>query len=127
MHVVLAVGDLPRSLAFYEGAFGWPRNGAIDFENYVELLKPGGGVLGLFEREGFAGEAGADPMPADPARETATEIYVRLDDARSAVERLRALGARQLKQLERKVWGDEAAYFADPDGNVVAVAQFLHE
>ena len=84
-------------------------------------------MLGLFERDGFAGEAAADPIPADPSRQTATEIYVRMDDARSAVERLRELGARELKQLEPKVWGHEAAYFADPDGNVVAVAQALHE
>jgi predicted enzyme related to lactoylglutathione lyase len=39
MQVILAVDDLPRSLEFYEGVFGWPRNPAIDYRNYVELFR----------------------------------------------------------------------------------------
>jgi hypothetical protein len=29
------------------------------------------------------------------------------------------------RQLSERGWGDEAAYFADPDGNVVAVGMRL--
>jgi predicted enzyme related to lactoylglutathione lyase len=54
MQVIFAVSDLPRALEFYERAFGWPRNDAIDYTNYVELLPPDGGALGLFERSGYA-------------------------------------------------------------------------
>jgi uncharacterized glyoxalase superfamily protein PhnB len=38
---------------------------------------------------------------------------------------LEAAGARPLKELAPQSWGEEAAWFADPDGNVVAVAQYL--
>lgn len=86
MQVIFAVEDLARSLDFYERAFGWRRNEQIDYSNYVELLPPDGGTLGLFERDGFA-------------------------------------GGRPLSPLQPRSWGEEAAWFADPDGNVIAVAQ----
>ena len=39
--------------------------------------------------------------------------------------RLTARGARCLSPLAPRPWGDEAAYFEDPDGNVVVVARPL--
>jgi uncharacterized glyoxalase superfamily protein PhnB len=41
------------------------------------------------------------------------------------VERLHSAGARALSPLGPRDWGDEAAYFADPDGNVLVVARPL--
>jgi predicted enzyme related to lactoylglutathione lyase len=93
--VIFAVSDLRRSLEFYERAFGWPRNDWIDYTNYVDLLPPRGGALGLYEREGFA----------------------------ATVAALEEAGGRPLSPLAKRDWGEEAAWFADPDGNVVAVAQ----
>jgi uncharacterized glyoxalase superfamily protein PhnB len=123
VQVILAVDDVARAADFYRQAFGWPENDAIDYSNYVELLQPDGtGALGLYARDGFARAAGASPLTRPEAGETATEIYVRLDDARPVIERLRELSARELRDLETKQWSDEVAYFADPDGNVVAVA-----
>ena len=61
MQVIFAVADLARSLDFYERAFGWPRNEWIDYTNYVELLPPSGGALGLYERESYAELVGAKP------------------------------------------------------------------
>jgi catechol 2,3-dioxygenase-like lactoylglutathione lyase family enzyme len=124
MQVILAVDDVERSVDFYERAFGWPRNPRIDYSNYVELLEPTGGCLGLFERGAFARTAGAE-TPAKPERQTATELYVRVDDVEPVIDRLEELGARQLAPLAPREWGEEAAYYADPDGNVVAVARRL--
>jgi catechol 2,3-dioxygenase-like lactoylglutathione lyase family enzyme len=123
MQVILAVDDVERSVDFYERAFGWPRNPKIDYTNYVELLEPGGGCLGLFERGAFATTAGVETPPARPRGQTATELYVRVDDVAPVLDRLEELGARQLAPLAAKEWGEEAAYYADPDGNVVAVAR----
>lgn len=124
MQVILAVDDVNRSVDFYERVFGWPRNPKIDYSNYVELLEPGGGCLGLFERRAF--ERTARATTAKPERQTATELYVRVDDVEPVMERLEALGARPLAPLMAKEWGEEAAYYADPDGNVVAVARRLN-
>jgi predicted enzyme related to lactoylglutathione lyase len=49
-------------------------------------------------------------------------LYLRVDDAGEAARRLEAAGGRPLSPLAQRSWGDDAAWFADPDGNVVAVA-----
>ena len=100
-----------------------PRNPRIDYKNYVELLRPEGGCLGLFERGAFGRTAGAQPSSGEPGRETSTELYVRVQDVEPVLDRLERLGARRLSPLAAREWGEEAAYYADPDGNVVAVAR----
>ena len=123
MQVIFAVSDVVRSADFYERAFGWPRNDRIDYEEYVELLPPDGGALGLHERGGFADMVGADPAEVPDGRVAPGYLYVRVHDARTAADSVAAAGGRPLSPLASRSWGEEAAWFADPDGNVVAVAQ----
>jgi predicted enzyme related to lactoylglutathione lyase len=123
MQVIFAVTDLARSLDFYERAFGWPRNEWIDYTNYVELLPPTGGSLGLYERGGYAQLVGAEPVEIPEERVSAAYLYVRVDDVEDAVRRVERAGGRPLAELAPRPWGETAAWFADPDGNVVAVAQ----
>jgi catechol 2,3-dioxygenase-like lactoylglutathione lyase family enzyme len=124
VHIVLAVTDVDRSRAFYEQAFGWKPHLSWP-ETYSELALPGEDRIGLYRRDGFAASAGAGPLEVAEGRQTGTELYVRVDDLETAMERLRKAGARRLSGLAVREWGDEAAYFADPDGNVVAVARRL--
>ncbi len=123
MQVIFAVENVSRAVAFYEQAFGWPRNDAIDYANYVELHVPDGGTLGLYERDGYARTVGAEPSSPPGDAVPPAYVYVRVGDVRDAVARLEAAGARPLSPLAQRDWGEEAAWFADPDGNVVAVAQ----
>lgn len=122
MQVILAVNDLGRALDFYESAFGWPRNDRIDFANYVEFVPPDGGTVGLYERNGFATEVGAEPVDISDGQVAPAYVYVRVGDVRAAVAKLEQAGGRPLSPLSRRAWGEEAAWFADPDGNVIAVA-----
>ena len=121
--MIFAVGDLAQSLDFYERGLGWPRNERIDYTNYVELLAPGGGSLGLFERDGFAELLGAEPANVPDERVAPAYLYARVDDVEAAAVRLEAAGGRVLSPLAEHSWGETAAWFADPDGNVIAVAQ----
>jgi predicted enzyme related to lactoylglutathione lyase len=127
MQVIFAVSDLARSLDFYERAFDWPRNERIDYRNYVELLPPEGGALGLFEREAYAALVGAEPVEIGDGRVTPAYLYVRVVDLDETVARLQSAGARLLNPPAERSWGERAAWFADPDGNVVAVGQPLPE
>jgi uncharacterized glyoxalase superfamily protein PhnB len=52
-------------------------------------------------------------------------LYVHVDDLDETIKRLRKAGARPLSPRSARGWGEEAAWFADPDGNVVAVARRL--
>ena len=122
MQVIFAVDDLDRSLASYETAFGWPRNPRIDYRNYVELHPPDGGTLGLYEREGYAGTVGAEPVTPPGDAVAPSYLYVRVEDVQDTADRMATAGFRPLSPLKRRDWGEDAAWFADPDGNVVAVA-----
>jgi predicted enzyme related to lactoylglutathione lyase len=122
MHVIFAVSDVGRSVAFYQGVFDWPRNERIDYQEYVELCAPDG-TLGLCERETYAGLTQAMPMAPSNGDVSPAYLYVRVPDVRTTMARLDEAGARRLAPLAPRSWGEEAAWFADPDGNVVAVAQ----
>jgi predicted enzyme related to lactoylglutathione lyase len=117
---ILAVDDVARATAFYRDAFAWPQTVAVPV--YAELAVPGGMRLGLYARAGFARNTGRPPGRIGPGELTATELYLHVDDLEAAIARLRAAGAVELSPRARRDWGDDAAYFADPDGNVVVVA-----
>jgi catechol 2,3-dioxygenase-like lactoylglutathione lyase family enzyme len=123
VQVIFAVSDVRQSAALYEQAFGWPRNQRIDYSNYIELVVDEGSSLGLYERSGYAEEVGAEPVLVPPDGVAPAYLYVRVDDAVEVAARLEAAGARPLSPLVDRSWGERAAWFADPDGNVVAVAQ----
>jgi catechol 2,3-dioxygenase-like lactoylglutathione lyase family enzyme len=120
---ILAVSDLPRSAAFYAAAFGWPR--VVEAPVYVEHALPEGMRLGLYQREGFGRNTGQVPAQIAAGELAPTELYFYPDDLSEAMARLEAVGARKLGDLAARDWGDEAAYFADPDGNVLVLARPL--
>ena len=117
---VLAVDDLPRAARFYEAAFGWAR--AVDVPVYVELAVPGGMRVGLYERNGFGRNTGRVPHACPPGELRPVELYFHVDDLGAAIERALAAGARVLSARAPRDWGDEAAYLADPEGNVLVLA-----
>ncbi|MFZ5476716.1 MAG: VOC family protein [Myxococcota bacterium] len=115
--VILAVDDLARAVAFYRAAFGWAP--VVETPVYVELAA-GGCNVGLYAREGYARNVGVLPPRAWPV--AATELYLRVPDLAGACARLTAAGARALSPAAARPWEETVAYFADRDGNVVAVA-----
>ena len=123
MHVVLAVSDVDRAHAFYREVFGWESHLEWSGE-YTELVLSEDDRLGLYRRDGWAETAGAEPAELN-GRVSPAYLYVRVDDLDETLARLRNAGARELSRRAERGWGDEAAYFADPDGNVVAVARQL--
>lgn len=120
---ILAVEDLQRALAFYSAAFGWPQ--VVNVPVYAELALPEGMRLGLYQREGFGRNTGRAPARLPPGEIAPTELYFYPDDLEEAIQRLLAAGARKLSELAARDWGDEAAYFADPEGNVLVLARPL--
>ena len=118
---ILAVPDLAAARRFYERAFGWPT--AVDTAVYVELALPGGQRLGLYDREGFGRNTHQVPAVVATGQLAPVELYFMCEDVEDAMARLAAAGARPLSPLSTRAWGDDAAYFADPDGNVLVVAR----
>lgn len=120
---ILAVSELSRAARFYEHALALtPR---VDVPVYREYELPGGQRLGLYQREAFGRNTGQVPAPAPAGELSATELYFWVDELAGWLERLTAAGARLLSAAAPRPWGDEAAYFADPEGNVLVVARPL--
>jgi predicted enzyme related to lactoylglutathione lyase len=118
---ILAVEDLSHAKEFYSTAFGWPL--VVDVPAYAEFQLPAGMRLGLYDRGAFGHNTGRLPARTSEEETTATELYFYVDDLASALERMNAAGARELSPRAVRPWGDEAAYFADPAGNVVVLAR----
>ncbi len=120
---ILAVSDLARSAKFYREAFGW--RARVEVPVYVEFELPGGGGFGVYQREGFGRNMGQTPFAVPKGELVPHEVYFRVDDLPGAIDRLSKAGARELDALRARDWGDEAAYFADPDGHVLVVSRPL--
>lgn len=118
--VIVAVEDLPRSLAFYRVVTMWPV--PVDTPVYAELLSPNGFRLGLYDRRGFGRNIKRVPEPiAGPV--ATTELYLFVDDIDASMSRARDAGASVLDDASDRPWGDHVGYVADPDGYVLAFAR----
>lgn len=120
---ILAVENLPLSSDFYGRGLGWTQ--VVDTPVYHEFILPAGMRLGLYERTAFGRNTGRVPVKGGPGSLTPTELYLHVDRIDVAIEALIGVGARLLSPLAPRDWGDEAAYFADPDGNVIVLARPL--
>ncbi len=119
--MIVAVSDVPRAVAFYRQSFGWEQQ--ADTPVYAELALPNSLRLGLYERHAFSRNTGQVPIAPSGAALTSTELYFRPHPLEAAIARIEQAGARRLSPLSVRAWGDEAAYFADPDGNVIVLAR----
>jgi lactoylglutathione lyase len=99
--------DIGRSAAFYEDAFGFehtyrfPDEGDVEYV-YLERKGSGLGIAGGTGRGGFS-------------------LCVYVEDVDEAAERLRSLGATELRPPEDQPWGERMASYADPDGHTVLI------
>jgi flavin reductase (DIM6/NTAB) family NADH-FMN oxidoreductase RutF/predicted enzyme related to lactoylglutathione lyase len=117
---ILAVSDLSRSISFYSKAFDWTIR--THGKHYAEFELPGGLGLALCTKDGFLKFVGATPdMPKDGV--SPVQIYLRTDDLPRSIARLHAAGATPLSKASDREWGEEAAYFGDPDGHVLVVSR----
>jgi lactoylglutathione lyase len=116
------VKDVPETTSFYERAFGLPLHYMHPSLGYAEL-NAGGAVLAFLSEE-FVEKAdllggqpirtnrlGSDPIAAHVAL---WSDNIEIDWSRAAAE-----GARVVKPLEEKPWGQTAGYLMDQNGVVV--------
>lgn len=117
---ILAARDFHSQVRFYADAFSWAR--AVDTNHYAEFELPGGQRIGIYEREGFGRNFGATPGEMPEGTVSPFELYLQVVDLAIATESLLECGARLLSAAAPREWGDTVAYFADPEGNVLALA-----
>lgn len=120
---ILAVEDLQVHVEFYRAAFLWEPT--VETPVYVEFQLKNGQRIGLYQREGFARNTGIVPAVIPPGHIGPTELYFYVEDLDASIDRINRAGATELSSLAPRVWGDEAAYYSDPSGNVLVLARPL--
>lgn len=114
-HVILYVGDLEVSVAFYRDVVGLPHR--FTDAGYAEF-GTGATRLALYERRRAEWLTG-QPVAPGPAG----EIVLVVDDVDAVVATLRERGVRLLSGPTDRPWGHRTVHLTDPDGFVVEFAQ----
>jgi predicted enzyme related to lactoylglutathione lyase len=117
----IAVRDLDASRVFYQTVFGWPIR--VEVPVLVEFALPDGRGLALYRRENFGNNTNQLPEEIRKGGIAGHELYFHCPELDTVIERLEKIGARCLSPLKARDWGDDAAYYVDPDGTVIAVAR----
>jgi lactoylglutathione lyase len=115
-YVILFVGDLERSTAFYRDVIGLPFK--LQGDGYVEFATQGT-RFGLYDRNRLGELTGQD---AEAPGRAGGEVVFLVGDVDAEAERLREAGVAVLKGPVDRAWGHRTLHVADPDGFVVELA-----
>jgi len=115
-YTILYVEDVPKTIAFYETAFGFKRRFVHEAGDFGELDT--GTTALAFSSIRLMRELGKHPQPAS-ADAPSFEIAFTTDDVATAVQRALDAGARLVQAPEQMPWGQTVAYVADINGALV--------
>lgn len=120
---ILYTADLRTSRAMYSILL--EREPVLDVPGMVEFDLEGC-KLGLMPEEGIA-RIIVPPLPHPRTGNgiPRCEIYLLLPDLNSSMLRALKAGFRSVDGPADRDWGHQVAYFADPDGHVIALASAL--
>ncbi|MEI6091263.1 MAG: VOC family protein [bacterium] len=122
INIILYVENQELSTEFYSKLFRQEPDlfvpGMTEFnlaENVTLGLMPSKGIVRLL------GDKIKNPDLANGIPRA--ELYLSVDDLPAEYDNAIACGAILLSEIEPRDWGDDACYFADPDGHVIAFAK----
>lgn len=120
-YTILYVKDVPRSVAFYEDAFGLTRRFVHEAGMYAEMDT--GSTTLSFAANGLAKSnlPGGFQENNPSALPAGFEIAFISEDVAAAYERALAAGATAVSPPKAKPWGQIVAFVRDKDGIVVEI------
>ncbi|MEM9939256.1 MAG: VOC family protein [Pseudomonadota bacterium] len=117
--ITLGVKDRAAMTAFYEDVIGFKNVGPEG----MAMFNMGGFVLGLWEADKLADDAGQPARPAEGFRNAALAYNARSEaDVDEIFARLKAANVKITTPPHKAFWGGYSGYFADPEGNAWEVA-----
>jgi len=120
---ILAVADVPRSLAFYRDRLGFEVEAIYDDPPYATLVCAGARVS--LAEQGHAAEDRPGVTMVAPADRSALAAILVLEvaDCLAAHRELSAAGVPFLAAPYSPPWGGHRCFAVDPDGNLVELEQ----
>ncbi|CAN7389673.1 VOC family protein [Acidovorax sp. LjRoot74] len=115
-YTILYVEDVPKTIAFYERAFGLVRRFVHEAGDFGELDT--GATALAFSSLRLMAELGKNPQRAS-ADAPSFEIAFTTADVAAAVQRAVGAGARLVQAPAQMPWGQTVAYVADINGALV--------
>jgi lactoylglutathione lyase len=116
------VKNVPATVSFYERAFGLPLHYMHPSHGYAEL-NTGAAVLAFLSEDFVEKAALLGGMPTRANRlglePIAAQIALWSDDIKNDWEKAVSAGAKVVKALESKPWGQTSGYLLDTDGILV--------
>ena len=112
--ITLAVADLARARAYYEG-LGWELESAMD---EVAFYAMGGSKFGLITLEGLAKETGRPVETMKTGAMTLAQNQPSEAKVDAAFAHAVASGATPVRAPFKTEWGGYSCYVADPDGHL---------
>lgn len=112
--ITLAVSDLARARAYYEG-LGWVLESAMD---EVAFYNMGGQKFGLFTLAGLAGETGRPVESLSTGAMSLAQNQPSEAGVDAAFAHALAYGATAVRAPFKTDWGGYSCYVADPDGHL---------
>lgn len=119
---ILYVADQAISTAFYRTLLG--REPVLNVPGMTEFDLGHGTKLGLMPEQGIARIiSGPMPHPSKGQGVPRCELYFVVEDLDGAMQQALQAGAVVVDPAADRDWGHRVAYYADPDGHVVALAR----
>ena len=120
---ILAVSNVPRSVAFYSDHLGFRVEATYDDPPYATLVRDGARLS--FAAQGHASVDRPGITLAVPSDRTQQSVVLVLEvaDARSAYDALAAQHVRFLAEPYAPPWGGLRFFVVDPDGYLVEIEQ----
>ncbi len=117
--ITLGVRDRAAMTTFYKDVIGLK----LAFDKGMTMFEMGGFILGLWEADKLAEDAGQDAKPAEGFRNVALAYNARSEaEVDEIFGRLEAAGVSITTTAHKSFWGGYSGYFADPEGNSWEVA-----
>lgn len=130
--ITLAVDDLDRSVTFYRDGLGWPTQGVVGQEFHDDVTGADGTIafftlegdlmVGLYERDNLAKDAGLPTGPRSPAEFSIGVPARSREEVDELLRQAEAAGATLTAPAHMRPFGVYSGHFTDPDGHLFEIA-----